>query len=202
MVFWGRDEGSWWCAGVDSAFRALTCGRSGCSPPFPICPGGGSVSVWPGGSGSSVQIWKDCACGFSFCVVGPVLDWFSFFSVSGSKFMWAIWDLYYVPPVVILSFAIPDFAAFGVMSHRGGKMKLAPVLVVSARQSSRFSGWSVVVDFSIVNFVGLEVLIKISLMIGWFELLGACHMLLVAVRFFCWSGLGKAAWVWDVNLVE
>lgn len=30
-------------------------------------------------------------------------------------------------------------------------------------------------------------------MIGWFELLSACHMLLVAVRFFCWSGLGKAA---------
>ncbi|KAF3486284.1 hypothetical protein F2Q69_00052390 [Brassica cretica] len=71
---------------------------------------------------------------------GPTLEAVS----RGSKFMWAIWDLYYVPPVVILSFAIPDFAAFGVMSHRGGKMKLAPVLVVSARQSSRFSGWSVV----------------------------------------------------------
>lgn len=177
MVFWGRDEGSWWCAGVDSAFRALTCGRSGCSPPFPICPGGGSVSVWPGGSGSSVQIWKDCACGFSFCVVGPVLGWFSFFSVSGkrcslarvkvrhwrlslearvwrcwwlcglwyfgilcactagSKFMRAIWDLSYVPPVVILSFAIPDFAAFGVVFVSSGIGEVASFL------SLRFALW-------------------------------------------------------------
>ncbi|KAG2266769.1 hypothetical protein Bca52824_073848 [Brassica carinata] len=213
MVFWGRDEGSWWCAGVDSAFRALTCGRSGCSPPFPICPGGGSVSVWPGGSGSSVQIWKDCACGFSFCVVGPVLDWFSFFSVSGSKFMWAIWDLYYVPPVVILSFAIPDFAAFGVVFVSSGIARgralgsLAGLWYsLSSRETRvslshhRYIPWSQVVDFSIVNFV--EGTPLSSLMIGWFELLGACHMLLVAVRFFCWSGLGKAAWVWDVNLVE
>ncbi|CAN7076280.1 unnamed protein product [Brassica oleracea var. botrytis] len=178
MVFWGRDEGSWWCAGIDSAFRALTCGRSGCPPPpFPICPGGGSVSAWPGGSGSSVQIWKDCACGFSFCVVGPVLGWFSFFSVSGkrcslarvkvrhwrlslearvwrcwwlcglwyfgilcactagSKFMRAIWDLSYVPPVVILSFAIPDFAAFGVVFVSSGIGEVASFL------SLRFALW-------------------------------------------------------------
>lgn len=49
--------------------------------------------------------------------------------------MRAIWDLSYVPPVVILSFAIPDFAAFGVVFVSSGIGEVASFL------SLRFALW-------------------------------------------------------------